>query len=444
MINQQDAQKLDIIEKVRQQFDSAPYLNKPFEESVTDNPYSLFIHNFVTSYYLRNQKVIDTKGKVILDAGCGSGFKSLMLAEANPGAKIVGVDLSEESVKIAEKRLQYHGFDNVEFHTLLLEDLPKLSIKFDYINCDDVLYLIPDALEGLKAMKSVLKQDGVIRVNFHSALQRASYFQAQELFKFIGLMDKNPGKVEINMVQEIMKGLQNNVKIKAHAWGSSFENNDSSILSNHLLVGDKGSTITEFFALLRNADLEFFSMVNWQKWDLMELFKDLKNLPPFLAIRILKFSDEEKLRLFELLNPIHRLLDVWCGHPQPQKSFVPVSKWTDSDWQNAKVHLHPQLKTPNFCQELIACATDAKILPLSYHLSLIDKDLSIDSGAALCLIPLLEQPQSMAMLVEYWKQMRPLEPMTKKPIEHEQAFNRVKQILMGFVGLGYLMLEQPK
>jgi len=55
----------------------------------------------VNSYYLRNQKVIKTKGKLVLDAGCGSGYTSLTLAEANPGAKIVGVDISDKSVDIA-------------------------------------------------------------------------------------------------------------------------------------------------------------------------------------------------------------------------------------------------------------------------------------------------------------------------------------------------------
>ena len=150
-------QKSDIVEKIRQQFNSAPYPKIPLEKSPKDNYQLLYIHNLITPYYLRNQTVIETEGKIILDAGCGTGYKSLILAEANPGAKIVGIDLSEEAVKLARHRLEYHGFENAEFHVLSIEDLPELGLEYDYINSDEVLYLLPDIKAGLKTLKSVLK-----------------------------------------------------------------------------------------------------------------------------------------------------------------------------------------------------------------------------------------------------------------------------------------------
>jgi methylase of polypeptide subunit release factors len=105
-----------ILEKIRQQFDSSPYPRIPLEKSPKDNAYQLYIHNLVTAFYRRDHQVIDTTDRLILDAGCGSGYKSLILAEANPNARIIGVDISSESVKLAEQRLKYHGFDNAEFH----------------------------------------------------------------------------------------------------------------------------------------------------------------------------------------------------------------------------------------------------------------------------------------------------------------------------------------
>ncbi|MGF1676233.1 MAG: class I SAM-dependent methyltransferase, partial [Rivularia sp. (in: cyanobacteria)] len=342
------AQALDLVEKIRQQFDSAPYPRISVDESPKDKPNLLYIHNLVTAYYLRNQKVIDTKGKVILDAGCGSGYKSLVLAQANPGAKIIGVDISEASVKLAQQRLEYHGFDNTEFHVSFLEDLPKLGMKFDYINCDDVLYLLPDAVAGLQAMKSVLQPNGIIRVNLHSSLQRANFFRAQNLFKFMGLMDDNPEDMEIGIVQEIMNALKDGVSLKAQTWNPKYQEDNAKdlILANQLLVGDKGATIPEFFSLLKAANLEFINMVNWRQWDLMGLFKEPDDLPAFLGMSLPELSTEEKLNLFELFHPVHRLLDLWCGNPDQQQSFVSVEEWTNSNWEGAKVHLHPQLKTP--------------------------------------------------------------------------------------------------
>jgi 2-polyprenyl-3-methyl-5-hydroxy-6-metoxy-1,4-benzoquinol methylase len=182
-------QTSELLEKIRQQFDSAPYPRIPVEDSPKDNLGLLYFHSLITPYYQRNQKVIDTKDKVILDAGCGSGYKSLTLALANPGAKVIGVDISEQSVKLAEQRLAYHGIENAEFRVCGIEDLPSLGMSFDYINCDELLYLFPSPAAALKSMGSVLKPEGIIRSNLHCAFQRASLFRAQELFKTMGLME---------------------------------------------------------------------------------------------------------------------------------------------------------------------------------------------------------------------------------------------------------------
>ena len=77
------------LEKMRQQYEKLPYPTNSIDahpRNTYQNLDNFFIHSLVTPYYLRHQRIIDTKDRVILDAGCGSGFKALMLAEANPGA----------------------------------------------------------------------------------------------------------------------------------------------------------------------------------------------------------------------------------------------------------------------------------------------------------------------------------------------------------------------
>ncbi|MFW9261888.1 class I SAM-dependent methyltransferase [Nostoc sp. CALU 546] len=434
----------DLLDKIRQQFDASPYPRVPLDKSPKDDTNSLYIHNLVTPYYLRNQKVIDPKGKLILDAGCGTGYKSLILAEANPGAKIVGIDISEESIKLARQRLEHHGFDNAEFHVLPIEELPELDYQFDYINCDELLYLFPDLTIALQAMKSVLKPDGIIRSNLHSSIQRFNYFRAQKVFTMMGLMDENPEELEMGIVVETMKALKDNVQLKATTWNSNYEGEDGKerILMNYLFHGDKGYTISDLFTALRAADLDFISMVNWRKWDLMNLFKEPDNLPAFLGMSLPEISVEQQLQLFELIHPIHRLIDFWCGHPNQAQTFVPVSEWTDSDWRVAKVHLYPQLKTPNFRKDLLACITEIRSFTISQYLSPSEEFVGIDSSIALCLIPLLEQPQSMISLVQHWKQFRPIDPVTLKPTDEKQAFYIVQHLLLSLESLGYIMLER--
>jgi 2-polyprenyl-3-methyl-5-hydroxy-6-metoxy-1,4-benzoquinol methylase len=438
-----DTQESDLIEKIRQQFDNAPYPRIPLETSPKNNHQLLYIHNMVTAYYIRNQKVIETEGKVILDAGCGSGYKSLILAEANPGAKIVGIDLSEESVNLARKRLQYHGFENIEFHALSIEDMPSLNQQFDYINNDEVLYLLPDPVVGLQAMKSILKPDGIIRTNLHSSLQRSSYFAVQKIFKIMGLMEDNPREMEIEIAKEIIQDLKNDVAVKARTWSNPAEKNEEWMLANYLLIGDKGYTVPEVFSALRFADLEFISMVYWRWWDLTDLFKEPNNLPAFLAMSLPEITVEQRLHLFELLHPVHRLIDFWCGLPNQAQSFVPVSEWTVADWQQAKVHLHPQLRTLQLKEDLIKSITNQSSFEISrYVTSPTLVPILIESGMAACLLPLWEGAQPVISLAERWLKLRPLDLVTLEPVNQERAFTEIKELLMSLEVFLYMLFER--
>lgn len=431
----------DLLENIRQQYDLTPYPKAPLDRSPKKEFNLLYLHNLVTAYYARNQQIIETKGKVILDAGCGSGYKSLVLAEANPGAKIVGIDLSSESVKLAQQRLHYHGFGDAEFHAIPIEALPSLNLQFDYINADEVLYLLPDPVAGLQAMRSVLKPDGIIRTNYHSSLQRAVYLRAQAFFKTVGLMSGDTEAEDVELVRQTMKSLKNEVFVKATAWKPHFETDDESILMNYLLRGDKGWTIPELFAAIQAADLEFISMVNWRQWDLLNLFTDVNELPIAVALAIGGQSVESQLHLFELLHQVHRLLDLWCGHPRGSIPYTPVAEWTADRWQTATAHLHPQLKTAALKEDLIACVTQSKTFQISQHLKTVDEPVRIDSFMAACLLPLIEQPQPVVALVKRWQTLRPFHPVTLQPTQSEEAVEQVQQLLTTLENLGYILLE---
>lgn len=433
----------EILEKIRQQFDSAPYPRIPLEKSPKENYELLYIHNLVTPYYLRNHQVIETEGKVILDAGCGSGYKSLVLAEANPGAKIVGIDLSEKSVELARQRLEHYGFENCEFHAIPIEELPKLGLEFDYINADEVLYLLPDIVAGLQAMKAVLKPEGMIRSNLHSSYQRANFFRAQDLFKFMGLMNESPGEMEIEVVRETMEALKDQVLLKMQTWTKRMAESEESMLANVLLMGDKGSTIPELFAALREANLEFISMVNWRYWDLTGLFKEPDDLPAFLAMSLPELSIEEQLHLFELLNPVHRLLDFWCGHPDAAKPETDISDWTDDDWKQAKVHLHPQLRNAKAKEDLIQCIQTRRPFEISKYIPLPTLvALHQESDVVASLLPLWEEPQPFLNLVERWQKIRPLDPITLEPVSQQTAFEQIKELLSDLEPFLYVLLER--
>lgn len=217
--------KTDPNEKIRQQFDLMPYPNLPANQTGGDGDRGLILHSFTSAWYAKTQRVCDRQDLTILDVGCGSGVTTLTLAMANPNAKIVGIDLSEASLSLARDRLNYHGFPNAEFHKLPIEELSNLKnkqgLQFDYINCEDTLYLLNDPVLGLKVMGSVLAPEGLLRVNVHSLYQRTEFFRAQAFSRLLGFLDRNPTEDEYQEIYTIMESLGDGTLLKANTWSPS-------------------------------------------------------------------------------------------------------------------------------------------------------------------------------------------------------------------------------
>ncbi len=432
-----------LLDNIRAQFDNAPYPRNPLEQSPQDDYNQLFIHSLVTPYYLRDRRVVSTHDKVILDAGCGTGYAALTLAIANPGAKIVGIDLSPESIKLARQRLEYHGFSNAEFHAMTIEDLPSLGLEFDYINCDEVLYLLPDTLGGLQAMNAVLKPTGIIRANLHNALQRDGFYRAQKVFQMLGLMDGSPGDAEIKAVVETMQALKPDVKLRGQTWRPehALPEYEGNVMVNYLLLGDKGFSMTDLFELLDQTGLDFLSMVNWRHWQVPDLFQDSENLPAFWGMSLMAAAPRDQLRLYELLNPVNRLMDFWCTRAGADW-ITPVDQWDAADWQTATVHLHPQLQSDSIRAALVECLKTAQPFEFTRYIDLPAMgDVRLDAVSAGCLLPLWDAPQSVCDLVQRYLTLHPVDPVTLASISPDTAFATVTQLLNRLDAFLYVLIE---
>ncbi len=434
-------QSPELLEKIRQQFDFGPYPRIAIETSPAEDYNSLFIHNSLTAFYVRDQQVIEPSNLTILDVGCGTGYKTLTLAKANPGAKIIGVDLSEKSIELAQQRIEFHKIEGVEFRVLDLEQLPKIGLSFDYINCDELLYLFPDIGQALASLGRVLKPSGIIRSNLHSALQRATYFRAQELFEFMGLMEGNPEEFEIQCAVDTMKSLKPGVDLKNRTFLTDTDydspNVSESILMNFLFQGDKGYRISDLFAGLRSANLDFISMVDWREWELLDLFKDENSMPAVLAMGLEDADIETRLHIFDLLHPVHRLLDFWCGHPHPEGAGpMPIGQWSDEQWQTVWVRLHPQLAVEAVKTDLIEAIRSRNRFEISRYISRsVAVPITVEPGAVACLLPLWEGEQPIRVLVDRFWQSQPVDLVTLEPIDRAMAFRKVRELLQ--------MLEIP-
>lgn len=368
----------------------------------------------------------------------------MALALANPGAHIVGIDIAPKSVELAKRRIEYHGIPNsVEFHCLPVEELTSLPYTFDYINCDETLYLLPDPEAGLQAMKSVLNPEGIIRANLHSAFQRTGCYRMQALFKQFGCLEGDLTNEEIEVVRQTMGALQDWVLSKQQLWNHNpdLQTNPEKVMANFLLRGDKGYTMQDFSALLRGAGLSFISMVNWREWDLEKLFKSIEDLPIAVALGLAEMSLEEQLYVCELLHPVHRLLDLYCGHPGQEKVRSPLAEWSMEQWNSAKIHLHPQLRTPHFGQLLAKAAQGAGMLALHKHLPIANQKFELDSNLVGTLYGLMDGAKSLPELGDRWRQIHPVDPITLKPISSEQVMPMMRNVLTQLESAGYLLIE---
>ncbi|MEZ2344174.1 MAG: hypothetical protein ACBR14_23980, partial [Microcoleus sp.] len=187
---------------------------------------------------------------------------------------------------------------------------------------------------------------------------------------------------------------------------------------------------------------QFISMVAWRRWELMDLFKDPDDLPPFLAMSLPETSLEERLHLFDLLHPLHRLFDFWCGNPDRTQAFVPVEQWTEAQWREARVHLHPQLRTSQVREDLSNCIDTQTPFEISRYIIVPTlAPVAIDCTIAACLLPLWEGPQSVVSLVQQWLQIRSQMAVNLEPVNEQTAFEEVKELLIRLEVLLYVLLE---
>ena len=104
------------------------------------------------------------EGSTVLEAGCGVGAQTVTLAQNSPGAKIVSIDVSAESVAQAEKTLQLAGVSGVDLQQADIFSLPFEPESFDHVFVCFVLEHLPNPLEALASLRAVLKPGGTITV----------------------------------------------------------------------------------------------------------------------------------------------------------------------------------------------------------------------------------------------------------------------------------------
>jgi SAM-dependent methyltransferase len=115
------------------------------------------------SELLHHDSIFDPPGSV-LEAGCGTGAQTVILAPKNPDCRFVSIDTSAESLAMAASRINAMGISNVTFQAADVFDLPFPDASFDHVFICFLLEHLHDPSAALQSLKRVLKTGGTITV----------------------------------------------------------------------------------------------------------------------------------------------------------------------------------------------------------------------------------------------------------------------------------------
>ncbi|UFX43057.1 class I SAM-dependent methyltransferase [Bradyrhizobium sp. 41S5] len=114
----------------------------------------------------------DLNGQRWLDAGCGTGTLSRLLAAR--GCDVTGVDASSEMIAAARER----PADRLTFRQIpTIANLPFADRSFDGVLCASVLEYVPDVAQCLAQIHRVLRPGGLLLVSIpnRGSLLRQGY-----------------------------------------------------------------------------------------------------------------------------------------------------------------------------------------------------------------------------------------------------------------------------
>lgn len=101
------------------------------------------------------------EGEVVLDLGSGGGIDAFLAAKkVGPKGQVIGIDMTEDMVKLASENAKKVAAKNVEFRLGEIEDLPVEDHSVDVVISNCVINLSPDKDKVFEEAFRILKPGG--------------------------------------------------------------------------------------------------------------------------------------------------------------------------------------------------------------------------------------------------------------------------------------------
>lgn len=139
----------------------------------------------------------------ILDAGCGNGRVSVLLAESAPHAEIVGIDL----INVQTARNNNTAFDNTTFiQADLTEDLSHLGF-FDFIYCQEVLHHTGAPKLAFNNLVSCLNDGGILAIYVYRKKAPGREFMDDYIREYLSVLPYEKAMQVCRQITEVGKVL---------------------------------------------------------------------------------------------------------------------------------------------------------------------------------------------------------------------------------------------
>ncbi|WP_446684776.1 class I SAM-dependent methyltransferase [Cyanobacterium sp. IPPAS B-1200] len=241
----------------------------------------------------------------ILDAGCGTGSSTEYLVLHNPTADILAVDISENALATAQRRLEKSGVlkdfqGSIEFRQFNLENARELEGSFDFINSVGVLHHLPNPVIGIQALADKLGDDGLFHIFVYGELGRWEILLMQRAIALIQGDKIGDYRDGVAVGRELFAGLPEYSRIlqrEKERW--ALENQrDECFADMYVHPNEFDYNIDSLFEFIHTSGLEFVDFSNRDFWQVERVIKSED-----LLQRVKQLTTQERYRLIELLDP---------------------------------------------------------------------------------------------------------------------------------------------
>ena len=167
-----------VSQKVRAQYEENPYPR--WVKTVSPRTRQMKINEYMRIRF-PHAPYRELFGEVdFLTAGCGTGQHVALIKALLDIDRMLAIDLSLASLGLAKRMANKLGLTQVEFAQADILQLPSLGRTFNVIDSTGVLHHLADPEAGWRALGSILRPGGIMRIGLYSELARKTIVEARE------------------------------------------------------------------------------------------------------------------------------------------------------------------------------------------------------------------------------------------------------------------------